>query len=275
MIVRHSALVRVCHWVNAICFVVLLMSGMQIFNASPLLTWAQTTNFERPFFSLSARRDDDGNATAGLTTIFGHSFTTTGVLGKNTHDLLPLPYTEQALKHVVRRVKVVQDALERPFGLENPSSYVEFRSSTMTEAEFLARVAVEADCGILLDVNNVYVSSFNHGFDPREYLDAIPHERVLQYHLAGHTNHGTHIIDTHNDHVIERVWQLYQRSIQRTGNVSTLLEWDADIPAFEVVHREALKARRYRAEEQESRRENAAPVPGPRGARAGYRTGIG
>ncbi|HZU98762.1 MAG TPA: DUF692 domain-containing protein [Planctomycetota bacterium] len=169
----------------------------------------------------------------------------TGVLGKNTHDLLPLPYTEDALRHVVKRVKVVQDLLERPFGLENPSSYVEFKTSSMSEAEFLARVAEEADCGLLLDVNNVYVSSFNHGFDPKEYLDTIPHERVLQYHLAGHTNHGTHIIDTHSDHVIDNVWELYAYSVAKSGGRPTLLEWDENIPDFEVVHAEAKKALDY------------------------------
>jgi uncharacterized protein (UPF0276 family) len=115
----------------------------------------------------------------------------------------------------------------------------------------------EADCGMLLDVNNVYVSSYNHGFDPKQYLDAIPPSRVTQYHLAGHTNKGTHIIDTHNDYVIDPVWELYRHSVARTGNVSTLLEWDADIPAFEVVHAEALKARAFRKEEsrEESRLE--------------------
>jgi uncharacterized protein (UPF0276 family) len=169
----------------------------------------------------------------------------TGVLGKNTHDLLPLPYTEDALRHVVKRVKVVQDVLERPFGLENPSSYVEFKTSSMSEAEFLARAAEEADCGLLLDVNNVYVSSFNHGFDAKEYLDTIPHERVLQYHLAGHTNHGTHIIDTHSDHVIDNVWELYAYSVAKSGGRPTLLEWDENIPDFEVVHAEAKKALDY------------------------------
>ncbi len=106
----------------------------------------------------------------------------------------------------------------------------------------------EADCGMLLDVNNVYVSSYNHDFDPIAYLDAVPPDRVVQYHLAGHTNKGTHIIDTHNNFVIDEVWKLYAHSVKRTGNVATLLEWDADIPDFEVVHAEALKARAYRDE---------------------------
>jgi uncharacterized protein (UPF0276 family) len=169
----------------------------------------------------------------------------TGVAGKNVHDLLPMPYDQESLRHVIRRVKEVQDILERPIGLENPSSYVEFARSTITEWDFLAQVAEEADCGLLLDANNIYVSSFNHGFDPFEYLDGIPHERVIQYHLAGHTNHGTHIIDTHSDHVIDAVWDIYAASVAKSGGRPTLLEWDENIPEFEVVHAEAEKARRY------------------------------
>jgi uncharacterized protein (UPF0276 family) len=178
----------------------------------------------------------------------------TGVAGRNTHDLLPMPLSEAALRHVVARAKIVSDFLERPLILENASTYAEFRSSSMTEWEFFARLMDEADCGMLLDVNNVYVSSFNHGFDPVAYLDAVPPERVVQYHLAGHTNKGTHIIDTHNDYVIDEVWKLYAHSVRRTGNVATLLEWDADIPAFDVVHAEALKARAYRDEKTEKPR---------------------
>src|SRR4029078_10138938 len=129
--------------------------------------------------------------------------------------------------------------------IENPSSYVQYRHSTMTEWEFLARMAQDADCGLLLDVNNVYVSSVNHDFDPNEYIDAIPPERVVQYHLAGHTNHGTHILDTHSDHVIDAVWKLYERAWRLSGGRSTLLEWDENIPEFEVVHAEVLKAKDY------------------------------
>lgn len=167
----------------------------------------------------------------------------TGVAGRNVHDLLPLPYTEESLRHVVARVRRVQDALERPLVLENPSSYAAFRESTIPEETFLARVAEEADCGILLDVNNVYVSAFNDGFDPVAYVEAIPHDRVVQYHLAGHTNHGTHIVDTHSDHVVEEVWALYRLASERSGGRSTLLEWDAEIPALGVVLAEAEKAR--------------------------------
>jgi uncharacterized protein (UPF0276 family) len=170
----------------------------------------------------------------------------TGVQGLNTHDLLPMPYTEEALAHTIARAKAVSDFLERPLVLENPSSYVEFAASSMPEWEFLTRLAEEADCGLLLDVNNVYVSSFNHRFDPKTYIDALPADRVVQYHLAGHTNKGTHILDTHSDRALPAVWDLYARAWRRTGAVATLFEWDEDIPPFEVVHEEALKARAHR-----------------------------
>jgi hypothetical protein len=182
------------------------------------------------------------------------------VSGRNTHDLLPLPYDEPTLRHVAARVREVSDVLERPLVLENPSSYLEFASSSMPEHEFLARLAEASGCGLLLDVNNVYVSSFNHGFDPIAYVDAIPADRVVQYHLAGHTNNGTHIIDTHDDHVIDEVWKLYRHAIERTGAVSTLLEWDANIPSFDTVHGEALKALHYRG----ARSQQASEVAGAR-----------
>jgi uncharacterized protein (UPF0276 family) len=173
----------------------------------------------------------------------------TGVTGLNTHDLLPMPYTDQALRHTIERVKIIQDFLERPIALENASTYLEFAASTWPESEFLSAVAEQANCGILLDVNNVYVSSFNHGFDPQEYIDRIPRDRVVQMHLAGHTNKGTHILDTHSDYVIETVWKLYRYAHRRLGGVATLLEWDANIPEFDVVHGEALKARKFREQE--------------------------
>ncbi len=172
-------------------------------------------------------------------------FCWTGIAHRNTHDLLPIPYTEESLRHVVKRVKQVQETIERPLVLENPSSYVEFAGSTMTEWEFVSRVAQEADCGLLLDVNNVYVSSFNHGFDAEEYVRSVPHERVVQYHLAGHTNFGTHILDTHSDHVVDPVWALYRLAHRAGGRASTLLEWDEKIPAFDVVHAEVKKAGRH------------------------------
>lgn len=169
----------------------------------------------------------------------------TGIAGLNSHDLLPIPMNDATLRHLVQRIRVVQDFLERPLVLENPSSYVTFADSTMTEWEFMSRMAEEADCGLLLDVNNVYVSSVNHDFDPVEYIQAIPHERVVQFHLAGHTNCRTHLIDTHDGEVIDPVWELYRLAHQLTDGVSTLLEWDARIPEFPVVHAEVLKAKEY------------------------------
>ncbi len=172
----------------------------------------------------------------------------TGVAGLNAHDLLPIPLNEQTLRHVAGRVRTVQDFLERPLVLENPSSYVTFADSTLSEWEFLARLTEETGCGLLLDVNNVYVSSVNHDFDPAEYIRAVPHERVVQFHIAGHTHCGTHIIDTHDDHVIDPVWELYRLAHRLTGGAATLLEWDAKIPEFPVVHAEVLKAKQYMGE---------------------------
>jgi len=167
----------------------------------------------------------------------------TGVDGRGLYDLLPLPYTEEALAHVVRRVRQVQDWLGRRILLENPSTYVQFRHSVFAEWEFLAAIADQADCGILLDVNNVYVSAYNHGFDPVRYLDGIPPPRVAQMHLAGFTNMGTYLFDTHSAPVSEPVWRLYAYAVERFGMVSTLVEWDADIPAFDRVCAEAAHAR--------------------------------
>jgi uncharacterized protein len=172
----------------------------------------------------------------------------TGAHGKNLHDLLPLPYTEEAVKHVARRAREVQDFLECNFVLENVSSYLTYTASAMTEHEFLAAIVEEADCGILLDVNNIYVSAYNHGFDPNEYVDAIPAHRIVQYHLAGHTHRGKYILDTHSAPVVDPVWDLYRRACARTGNVSTLLEWDEDIPSFDALMAEAEKARVIRDE---------------------------
>jgi len=172
----------------------------------------------------------------------------TGVLGRNAHDLLPVPFTEATLRHVVDRVRIVQDVLERPLVLENPSSYVTFADSTMDEWEFVSRLAEDAGCGLLLDVNNVYVSSFNHDMDPERFIRSLPHERIVQFHLAGHSNYETHLIDTHDDHVIDPVWRLYRLACELTGGVSTLLEWDARIPPFPVLHGEVLKAKRFLAE---------------------------
>ncbi len=169
----------------------------------------------------------------------------TGVAGKNTHDLLPMPYTEEALRHVVQRVRAVQDFMGAPLALENPSSYAEFAGDSMREWEFLGRLAEDADCALLLDVNNIYVSSRNHGFDPMTYLSAIPFDRVVQFHVAGHTDHGTHIIDSHIGPVLDPVWQLLAEAHGRTSGVPVLLEWDAEIPSFAETHAEALRARAF------------------------------
>ena len=179
----------------------------------------------------------------------------TGVLGRTSHDLLPLPLTEESLKYVAARVLAVQDFLERPLVLENPSSYVTFTADTMPEWEFLSRLAEGTGCRLLLDVNNVYVSSRNHGFDPQEYLRSIPAERVQQFHLAGHTDLGTHCIDTHDGRVVDAVWDLYRQAAQLTGGAATLLEWDAKIPTFDEVWAEAEKARQYLARAQFKRTE--------------------
>lgn len=167
----------------------------------------------------------------------------TGVASQNSHDLLPMLLTEDSLTHVAARVAAVQDLLERPLILENPSTYVGFTGSTMPEWEFLARLAEQTGCGLLLDVNNVYVSSFNHDESPEDYLDAIPAEHVVQIHLAGHTHCGTHLIDTHDHPVVDQVWDLYRRFIKRAGPISTLVEWDAAIPPFPELHAEVLKAK--------------------------------
>jgi uncharacterized protein (UPF0276 family) len=168
----------------------------------------------------------------------------TGVAHKNTHDLLPLPYTEESLKHIVQRIQQVQDRLGRRIALENPSTYLEFKHSTIAEAEFIAAMAQQADCHLLLDVNNVYVTCYNHRLDPKTYLDALPLERVIQMHLSGHSNKGNHIVDTHDDHVIEEVWQLYQYVVNRAGRVpNTMIEWDDRIPDFPVLYAELDKAK--------------------------------
>ena len=169
----------------------------------------------------------------------------TGVSGKNTHDLLPLPYTEESLSHVAQRVRQVQDFLGAPLALENPSSYAEFAGNSLSEWQFLAELSRVADCAILLDVNNVYVSAYNHGFDAVEYLEAIPFDRVVQMHVAGHTHHGSHIVDTHIGPVTDPVWRLLREAQRRSPQTSVLLEWDAEIPSFPEVHAEALRAREF------------------------------
>ena len=155
---------------------------------------------------------------------------------------MPLPYTEETLEHVVARVGIVQDVLHRQILLENPSSYVAFRDSTITEWDFLSEVARRADCGILLDVNNIYVSARNHGFDPLEYLDTIPGDRIGQIHLAGHSDKGKYLLDTHDHPVPDPVWDLYRETIRRFGRISTLIERDDNIPELEELVAESRKA---------------------------------
>jgi len=169
-----------------------------------------------------------------------------GAGGAHLHDLLPLPYTRETVELVAQRAREVQDFLEVPFALENTSSYMAFTASEMTEWQFISEVAERADIGLLLDVNNIYVSAYNHGFDPQAFVAGVPHERVLQIHLAGHTNLGKVIIDTHRGHVIDPVWDLYRATIARTGPVSTLIEWDDEIPDWAVLAAEAEKARSVR-----------------------------
>ncbi len=157
-------------------------------------------------------------------------FCWTGINGNNLHDLMPLPYTEEALIHVVDRIKKVQDFLGRQILLENPSSYVTYTDTCISEPEFIKAVAEQADCLLLLDVNNVYVSAFNHNFDPIEYLNIIPIDRVQQFHMAGHTNNGDHIIDTHDHPIIHEVWDLFAYAAERFGKVSAMIERDDNIP---------------------------------------------
>jgi uncharacterized protein (UPF0276 family) len=181
-----------------------------------------------------------------------------GYGGHFAHDLLPLPYTEEALQHVVERVERVQERLGRPIALENVSSYVSFRQSTMPEWEFLAEIARRSGCGILLDVNNIYVSAKNHGFDARAYIAGIPQGSVWQFHLAGHSDKGAFLLDTHDHPVCDPVWDLYGEAVRRFGDVSTLIEWDDLIPSFERLEEESEHARAVRTQ-----------VRGNAGARAG------
>jgi uncharacterized protein (UPF0276 family) len=165
--------------------------------------------------------------------------------GRYTHDLLPMPYTLAAAKNTAENIRAAMDYLEVPVCVENVSSYAEFHLSEMTEWEFLSEVVERADCGILLDVNNIYVSSVNHGFDPMEYVRNVPHDRVGQMHIAGHTKYEKFILDTHDHAVIDPVWRLYEEATRLCGVTNTLLEWDAHIPSFDEVHAEALKARKF------------------------------
>jgi uncharacterized protein len=207
----------------------------------------------------------------------------TGVNGRHGHDLYPVPFTEECLRHIARRVCQVQDYLEAPLVLENPSTYLQFAGSTLGEAEFITALLEETGAGLLLDVNNVYVNSRNHGFDPRAYLRALPLERVVQLHLAGHSVESgvdaagrrvTHLIDTHAAPVSPEVWSLFEYAVRIGARAPVLLEWDADIPPFPVLHREALEASAYieralagaeprqRSERGARGRLDAIPAPG-------------
>ncbi len=181
----------------------------------------------------------------------------TGIAHKNSHDLLPVPYTEEALKHIITRIKQVQDYLERPIALENPSTYLEFKSSHIPEAEFIAAMANESGCHLLLDVNNVYVTCYNHRLDAKVYIDALPLDKVAQIHLSGHSNYGTHIIDTHDDHVVDEVWALYKYVIHKAGRtINTMVEWDDKLPQWDVLYAELGKAKEAAGDPR-----NYAPLP--------------
>jgi uncharacterized protein (UPF0276 family) len=167
----------------------------------------------------------------------------TGVHGVNLHDLLPIPYTFEALDHVVERIRRVQDFLQRRIAIENVSSYVTFAESEMDEWTFIREVTERADCWLLLDVNNVFVSSFNHGFDQASYINSVPVERVVQFHLAGHSEAETHKIDTHDQPICEDVWSLYDKACQHFGNISTMIERDDNFPPFDELMAELNRAR--------------------------------
>ena len=172
----------------------------------------------------------------------------TGLDGVNAHDLLPLPYTDEAVTHVATRIKQVQEFLERRILIENVSSYVTYTASQMTEWGFLSAVAEEADCLLLLDINNIYVSAVNHEFDPLEYLDGVPKERVQQHHLAGHSDYGDYIIDTHDHDIVPSVWDLYAESVKRFGNVSAMIERDDNIPDLPELMKEYAQMKQISAD---------------------------
>jgi uncharacterized protein len=179
-------------------------------------------------------------------------FCWTGVGGQNLHDLLPIPFTEESVRHVAQRVRRVQDLLGRRILLENVSSYVSFRHAEMAEWEFISEVSRRADCGLLLDVNNVHVSAVNHGFAAREFIDGLPAERVGYMHLGGYSDHGELLIDTHDHPVSEPVWDLYKHAVRRFGPVPTIIEWDEKVPPFERLLDEARRASRAQEEALEA-----------------------
>jgi uncharacterized protein (UPF0276 family) len=165
--------------------------------------------------------------------------------GAHYHDLLPLPYTKEVIDYVVERARIVQDYLELPFALENLSSYVAFSKDEMPEWEFYGTIVEKANIGMMLDVNNIYVSSRNHGFDPKEYYENIPLDRVIQIHLAGHSDYNAYVLDTHDNYVCDEVWKIYAEVYPKTRGVSTLLEWDDHFISFQQTWDEALKAKQF------------------------------
>ena len=167
----------------------------------------------------------------------------TGIPNRNIHDLLPLPFTEEALSHVVNKIELVQSFFRRQILIENVSSYFVYKSSEMSEWEFLREVGRRSGCGILLDINNIYVSAQNHGFDPITYIDSLSETSVGQMHLAGYSDMGNFLFDTHSQPVHEPVWELYKFAVRKFPKVPVLIEWDEDIPEFPVLEREALRAR--------------------------------
>ena len=175
----------------------------------------------------------------------------TGINGENFHDLLPLPYTEEVLNLVGDKLLQVQDFLGRRILIENPSTYLQFKHSEMSEVEFIYLLVKKADCGILLDINNVYVNSINHNFNPIDYLMAIPKENVCQIHLAGHTDKGTYLVDTHDAPICDEVWELYRWSVSHFGNISAMVERDDNIPEWEELQSEISKVAEIRKEENE------------------------
>lgn len=175
--------------------------------------------------------------------------------GAHYHDLLPLPYTKEVIEYVAERARIVQDFLELPFALENLSSYVSYKADAMTEWEFYTAVVEKADIYMMLDVNNIYVSSRNHGFDPKDYYNNIPMERVLQIHLAGHRDYDAYVLDSHDNYVRDEVWEIYAEVYPRTQGVSTLLEWDSHFISFQETWEEALKAKQFQKSIVEKQRE--------------------
>lgn len=178
--------------------------------------------------------------------------------GRHYHDLLPIPYTEEALRHVTARVQHIQDYLAKPLILENVSAYLRYRESALTEAQFLAELVQTTGCGVLLDVNNLYVNHINHGDDLSAYLDALPMDAVREIHLAGHEDKGEFLLDAHNNPIAEPVWELYEHVARRIPDAPALIEWDRDIPAFEALRKEAARADAIRARAQRVAREKEA-----------------